>query len=129
MISYGKMLKGTFVPNNEEARTIALLRLEGKDVQEKITEKKDIRTPRQNALLWAYYTIISKETGDDTNSLHEFFKRKFIPPEIIEVSYHGKCIEIAGSTTNLTKHAFNNYLLNIYSLTGIPYPAKEEYSL
>ena len=129
MISYGKIINAEFIPNNKDSHAMTLKQLEGKEVQCKITEKKDTRTVRQNSLLWKYYNIIADETGDDPNSLHEFFKRKFLPVEVIETSFYQGAMTIPGSSATLSKKEFSDYLLRINALTGIPCPAKEQYAL
>ena len=51
-----------------------------------ITPEKQHRSISQNSYLWLFYNVISEETGDDVNSIHEWAKRKFLPPQFITVN-------------------------------------------
>lgn len=57
-----------------------------------------------NRFYWVYLGVIARETGDDPNSLHEFFKRKLLQPEVIHVM--GEDVKVARSTTKLDKLEF-----------------------
>jgi len=82
--------------------------------------KKD-RTYDQNKLLWKYYEIIADETGNNASDLHEFLKRKLLPPKFIKVM--GKEIKIPSSTTGLSTSEFSQYLDKICALTGVSIPS------
>jgi hypothetical protein len=85
---------------------------------------KRIRTIRQNKYYWAYLNIIEKETGNDSNELHEYFKRIFLQPKLINVLGHE--IKIPGSTTKLSKLEFSDYIAKIEVECGIPSPDPNE---
>lgn len=85
-----------------------------------VTEEKPSRTSSQNNFYWVYLGVIANETGDTATDLHEFFKRKLLPPVIKKV--RGEEIKIAASTTDLDKIAFGEYLDKICALTNIPLP-------
>lgn len=89
----------------------------------KIEVVKPLRSDSQNAYYWLYLGVISQETGDDPNSLHEYFKRAFLPPRFIEVM--GKEVKIPASTTKLNKSDMAEYLMRIASETNIPLPDRE----
>jgi len=78
------------------------------------------RTNNQNRFYWFYLGIISSETGDDSNSLHEYFRRTFLPPKFITVM--GKEIKIPTSTTELSKIEFGEYMDRISADTEIEIP-------
>jgi hypothetical protein len=74
---------------------------------------------------------IEGETGQDRDSLHEFFKRKFL--EWQERTICGETMMVAPSTTTLDSHAFSQYMekvrmfaleLNIF----LPYPEDKGYN-
>ena len=94
---------------------------EGKTVRIDTPESK--RSTSQNAFYWLYLNVISEETGDDANSLHEYFKRTLLPPTFIKVM--GKEIKVPQSTTKLSKTAMGDYLERICSITGVPIPDRE----
>ncbi len=103
---------------NESRLSQELKDNEGKTYRlEKVVHK---RSDNQNRLYWAYLGIISHDTGDDVNSLHEYFKRAFLPPQFITA--RGKEIRIPSSTTDLNKTEFSEYMTRIEVDTGIPVP-------
>lgn len=89
-------------------------------------EKRSVtRSLQQNAYYWgAVLPCIAESTGDIAEELHEYFKRKFLPPRLITVL--DEKIKIPGSTTKLTKADFYEYLQKIEHLTGIPLPNPED---
>jgi hypothetical protein len=62
--------------------------------------------------------VIERETGQDTNDLHEYFKRTLLPPVFKTVM--GKEFKIPASTKDLNKAAFGEYLDKIAAMTGMP---------
>lgn len=64
----------------------------GKNVTITITDETE-RTVRQNNLWWVYVGILSKETGNTNEEMHELLKSKFIP--------------FSKSTTTLTSSEFS----------------------
>lgn len=90
-----------------------------------IDKRKTIRSLPQNALYWLYLGIISNETGDNVDDLHEFFKRKFIPARTMTILK--TLVVLPGTTTTLSKAEFSEYLSKIEVLTGIPIPDTTQY--
>jgi hypothetical protein len=87
------------------------------------------RSLSQNALYHLYLDVIERETGNNHNDLHEFFKREFLQPKIIKLRIEGKDIErkIPASTTELNKIDFADYLDKICAMTSVPIPDSEAY--
>lgn len=85
-----------------------------------LSEEKPTRSNSQNAYYWVYLGIIEKETGNTADDLHEYFKRKLLPPVIKKVL--GQEVKIAASTGDLTKSDFSDYLDKICALTNVPLP-------
>jgi hypothetical protein len=75
-----------------------------------ITERRIKRTISQNGLYWLWLTCISHETGMDKDELHEYFKAKYLIPEIKCI--YGINVEIR-STTNLNTVQFKYLLDNV----------------
>ncbi len=96
----------------------ALKNSEGKTFRIVREERK--RSLSQNNFYWLYLDMIEMETGNSAVDLHEYFKRKILPPKIIKVL--GEEIEVPRSTTGLTKLEFGEYLEKICALTEIPLP-------
>jgi hypothetical protein len=88
--------------------------------QLRMTPVLEKRTLSQNNYYWAYLTIISAETGDSENDLHEFFRRVFLKPKIVKV--RGKEVQLPRSTTELSKTEMGTYLDMISLETEIPLP-------
>ena len=97
------------------------------DIIIEIEKVKGKRSNQQNALYWLYLEILEKETGNNANELHEYFKRKFLPPQSSKLKLKGNIIEfkIPRSTTKLNKITFGEYLEKICALTEIPIPKNE----
>jgi len=104
---------------------------EGKEVDVTVKQKKRPRTSggynelsNQNGLYWIYLGLIEKETGNNANEMHEYFKRKFLKPK--NLTMFKENIKIPGSTTDLDKFEFSEYMNKIEILTGILIPDKYE---
>jgi hypothetical protein len=85
-----------------------------------ITPEKKGRSLTANSYYWVYLGVIARETGDNADDLHEFFKRKLLPPKFITV--RGEEIKVPASTTELSKADFGEYMEKICALTEIPLP-------
>ena len=55
------------------------------------------RSDSQNAYYWLYLEVIARETGDNADDLHEFFKRN--PPPAKFITVRGEEIRIPSSTS------------------------------
>jgi hypothetical protein len=94
-----------------------------------ITNQVPKRTEQQNRFLWgAFYPLISKETGQDIDSLHSLFRSKFLS-KLEDVTVNGTTysVRVGGSTAKLSKSAFSNYIQQIEELTGISAPPTDNY--
>lgn len=102
---------------------------DGEKVTLMVTNHKLKRTLAQNAYYWGVYLpLICSQTGEqDTEALHELFKGKFLTTGIKTVL--GEKVRIKGSTTNLGRGDFSNYILAIQQLTGVMAPPTENYDL
>jgi hypothetical protein len=97
---------------------------EGRYTIEVLKYKKN-RSGRQNNYYWLYLSVISDETGDDSINLHEYFKRKFLPPRFIKIL--GREVKLPASTTKLNSAEFTNYIMRIEAETGILSPDPNKY--
>jgi hypothetical protein len=82
------------------------------------------RTNSQNSYYWFYLGVIERETGENSDDLHEFFKRKLLPP--VFKTIRGEEIKLPASTTDLDKIGFGEYLDKISALTNVPLPNPED---
>lgn len=93
---------------------------DGERLELTVEKRKLRRTNSQNAYYWAYLKIIADETGDDENSLHEYFKRAFLSPKFVFVL--GKEVRLPRETKCLSKIEFGEYLDRICAETNVPLP-------
>lgn len=101
-----------YIARNEQAlRNIAsvILGLSPKKAwRVEVVQHQDKRTLSQNKLYWAIATEIARETGHTPDEIHEYCKATFLPKRI--VSFDGKDTEIVGSSAELDKPAFSEYV-------------------
>lgn len=97
-------------------------RNEGKNAVIEIQRKR--RTLTQNAYYWVYLTVISNETGNTPDDLHELFKSMFLPDVIVKIKGKKATHDFKRkkSTTELTKFEFGEYLDRICAYTEVPLP-------
>lgn len=77
----------------------------------KVAKKAEKRTLSQNRLYRLWLNCIHKETGNDVEDLHEYFKMKFIG--IYSRIIFGQEVARGYTTTDLTTEQFKEYLDNI----------------
>jgi hypothetical protein len=82
------------------------------------------RSDSQNAFYWLYLGIIERDTGQNADDIHEWAKRKFLPPRFIKVN--GEEMRIAGTTTGLGKGDFVDFMDKIAAETNVPIPNPED---
>jgi len=92
-----------------------------------ITKKRIKRTLSQNNLYWLWLCCIEFETGNDRNDLHDYFKRRYLMPETIEVFNEE---QIRYSTKHLNTLQFKTYLdkIQVFASTelGIHLPDPDD---
>ena len=120
MLFYGKCIDLTFRPDNQRNWLDFIEKNNGKNVVVEIELEKSKRSLDQNALYWLFLNAIEKETGNDARTMHELFKRKFLPP--IHKELFGVSFKIPSSTTELSKVEFGEYLDKISAFTEVPIP-------
>jgi acylphosphatase len=86
----------------------------------RIEQVKPIRTRSQNNFYWVYLGVISQETGHTVQELHQWAKKKFLPPKLVKV--FGVETEMLPSTTELSKLEFGEFLERICAETGVALP-------
>lgn len=119
---------GKLLTSEPELYNSWISRLNGKKVSIKVARWHDIRTGQQNKFYWKYLSIISQElTGGETipEWYHEYFKRIYLDTEMITLTLKAKVeknVVIPGSTTELTKYQFSQYMKKIELDTGVDIP-------
>lgn len=88
-----------------------------------VFERKTTRSLSQNAMYWHYLGVIEAETGNLSDDLHSYFKRKLLPPRFKTIL--GEEIKLPATTTELSKAEMGEYLDKIASLVNIPLPDPE----
>ena len=71
------------------------------------------RTADQNALYWKELQILADKTNQTAPVWHEWFKRQYLKPDILEIQ--GEVIMIWPSTTKLSKQEFSDYLQEVFA--------------
>lgn len=105
-----------------------LSKWEGKRVIVTVEKVHNKRSLNQNAYLWVCLDIISNHTGHSADELHKLFKGMFLPRKV--VTLNKKNYSLAGSTTELTKGQFVEYLMRINAEAGdmgIRLPSPEDF--
>lgn len=103
-------------------------KLEGKKVLVTVQRIHNKRSLNQNRYYWMCLRIISYHTGHDDEELHTIFKAKFLPKR--EIVFKDIRYMTSGSTTDLTKGQFVEFMMNISaeaSSMGIILPSPEDY--
>jgi len=89
--------------------------------------QKPKRTDLENKLFWAWIRCISDETGQDSQSLYQYYCEKF-NPEGCTYFTNGKFSR--GGTSELNTKAFASFLTEIQadvaSVLGITLPTRED---
>lgn len=80
----------------------------GRLLQITVRRKYRKRSLSQNALAWAWNTIIAKETGHTPEEIHEFMKRRLLSPIVIELA--GESVEVSASTAKMETVVMADYL-------------------
>lgn len=88
---------------------------------------KSTRSHSQNNYYWFYLGVIERETGNNADDLHHFFKEKLLPKrEVVVKGKNQHSIMVPRSTTSLSKVEFGEYLDKIAAITNVPLPNPEE---
>lgn len=81
---------------------------QGRPLVVSVKRKKRRRSLSQNALMWAWNTILGNELGYDPEEMHDTLKRKLLPPIIVTIG--GEDVEISASTSKLDTVGMSDYL-------------------
>ena len=73
--------------------------------------KRSIRTISQHRLYWLWVTCIEQETGNDKETLHEYFKQEFLGRQSVQI-FNTEVYPLR-STTGLNTKEFTDYLNKI----------------
>ncbi len=81
---------------------------DGKAVVVRLSRPVNSRSQQQNRLMWVWLSVIARDTGNNTEDLHEHFKNQFLPRRFVTLA--GKESEVAKTTTILSVEEFGAYL-------------------
>lgn len=99
---------------------------ENKVVEVSIKKWKDKRTLSQNSLYWKILELIENETGNDKDTLHDYFKIRFLDKRRLKLGDDEKILP--GSTKALDTAEMGQYIDKItayVSQQGIAIPAPD----
>jgi hypothetical protein len=92
-----------------------------------IKRYRKTRTNPQLALYWKWLTIVSDETGNDRDDLHEILKSKFLEPKVIAL---GGETHVRFTTSGLSAGDMSAYMDRVCAFVtgelGIFLPAPED---
>jgi len=91
---------------------------------------REKRSIKQNSLYHSWLNCIEKETGNDHDAMHEFFKRKFLSFSCHDI--YGEEVAIPLSTTKLDTKQFTDFLENVKMFmqeqgTRLPIPGEPDF--
>jgi hypothetical protein len=72
---------------------------------------RKVRSLASNNLYWMWISCISRETGNDTETLHNYFKQKFLAWDSVQV--FGEEQQRYVTTTQLDSKQFSEYMEKI----------------
>lgn len=78
-LHFGKVEKGKLNLNNRERFQVNLVKLEGKEVELSVVERKSTRSLKQNAYYWGVIIkLLSEYCGYDPDEMHERLQYRFL---------------------------------------------------
>ncbi len=118
----GRVEGGKVVPSIDRWVDAELGKIEGEAIFITLEPIRNRRSLKQNRWYWGcLIKTISEETGQDPESLHEFFKSKFLSEKFLMTNSGGEIIDeqvISKSTTRLSIMAFSEYIMAIEEWAG-----------
>lgn len=81
-----------------------------------VVRRREKRSGAQNRLLWAIYTAIADATGHTPEEIHDYCKRRFLPPRVIALGEAE--IEVPASTAVQDVPAFSDYVERVQAFAS-----------
>lgn len=81
-----------------------------------IAQHRERRSHEQNALLWAIYGEIAKETGNTAEDIHEAMKARFLAPSHIVLG--GDPIPVPPSSRKLDAKQFSEFVEQVQAFAA-----------
>ncbi len=119
-IFYGTVKDLQIIQDNKRGYLDFLVQNDGKKIVQNLNLDKAKRSLDQNSLYWLYLGVIANETGHTEEELHRIFKGLFLPKKPVVLK--GKTYMLAGSTSELNKPQFSEYMMRIAAETNVPIP-------
>lgn len=119
-VFYGIAKELKFNPDNQRGWLDFLEKNDGKKIVINANLDKAKRSLDQNSYYWAYLEIIANEKGESAERLHKLFKGLFLPKT--PMTFNGKTYMMSGSTADLNKPQFSEYLEKICAESEVPLP-------
>lgn len=121
----------TYPITNEIQRAIVIQALRVLNLEKpwsiEIKRRTKQRSLNQNSLYHKWVGIFARETGNDHDDMHEFFKDKWCPAKEIEVAGETRWVK---STKRLNTQEMTEYMEKVYAFIvgefGILLPIPEE---
>lgn len=120
-----------FTKENDKKKLWDTLKLLNAKYTVELTKFNTKRSLNANKYYWAVLRTIAKDTGNDEDDLHLYFKQRFLEPRKVIFKETGEEKEVVGNSSDLDSLVFFEYVekvrimaiqeLNIYC------PTPEEY--
>lgn len=94
-----------------------LSHLKDEDLTITVEKYKSKRSLASNRFYWKIIDLINKETGNDKDEIHTFFKKKFLPKEFTDYET-GDIYMSYNSTAKLNTKEMSEYLDNVIRFTA-----------
>lgn len=130
MVFSGTIVSGKLAIDHPAYYRTRIGKLADGKVQIVIRKVKNKRSEAQNRLYWVFLTAIADETGnDDVLALHEHFKQRFLFRGVKKLRVGGNVVDVPiyGSTTDLSKGEFIEYMMSIEAESGVAIPDLANY--
>lgn len=92
-----------------------------------LRRKQERRSPMQNRLMWLWLTCIADETGNDKQTVHDYYCTKYL---VRETEFNGKPARVVIGTSGLDTETMTYFLNKVQadaaSELGIRLPSPED---
>lgn len=106
----GRVEKGKLTLMDQDRFVSYLASLEGQSVDIVVSKHRKCRSDSQNRLYWEMLSIITYNTGNSKDYLHDYYRSKYLSEK---KSINGDTFTQIRSTTSLNTEEFTRYLNDI----------------
>lgn len=78
----------------------------------KLERRREPRSTSQNALMWMWFECISEETGQDRQTVHDYYCTRFL---VRNTEFNGQPVQVVMGTSGLDKETMTWFLDRVQS--------------